>query len=185
MKNYEPSHDFLHVKRVLKLAKIIGERENADMKIVIPAVLLHDIAIQDKSSKETRIKSAEKSKQMAKEILEKHNFEKIDKILYAIDVHSFSKGIEPETLEAKILQDADRLDALGAVGIARLFSVCGALKRKFYNEQEEMLDDAKYGLDHVYIKLLKLKMNMSSSEKIAKERREFLLKFIEQFKNEI
>jgi len=130
----DSAHDFDHIMRVFKNAQKICKKENAHEKLVLSAVLLHDIVSypkSDKRSKLSSIKSAEKSKK----ILKKFNFtkEEIQIISDAIRDHSFSRNKIPATLEGKILQDADRLDAIGAIGIARVFAVSGSEKRPFYN----------------------------------------------------
>src|ERR1051326_680592 len=111
----DPAHDFEHVMRVYRNAKWLGSKEGADMEILLAAALMHDLVVYPKGSSK-RSKSADDSADLAEEILRKHGFseDKIEKISYCIRTHSYSKQIEPSTLEGKILQDADRLDALGA-----------------------------------------------------------------------
>ncbi len=128
----DSAHDFDHIMRVFKNARNICKKENANEKLVLSAVLLHDIVSypkSDKRSKSSSIKSAEESKN----ILKKFNFttEEIQIISDAIRDHSFSRNKIPTTLEGKILQDADRLDAIGAIGIARVFAVGGSEKDPF------------------------------------------------------
>ncbi|MGA9229557.1 MAG: HD domain-containing protein, partial [Nitrosotalea sp.] len=115
----DAAHDFEHIIRVLKNATMIARKEKSDMVLITAAVLLHDIVSYPKSdprSKNSSLESAEESKK----ILKKYDFTKdeIKIISDAIRDHSFSRGIIPQTLEGKILQDADRLDALGSIGIA-------------------------------------------------------------------
>ena len=192
MKN-DTAHDFSHVLRVYKLSEKIGKKENADLSILLPSSLLHDL----KNSKKNifqRKKSSEETFVLSKKILKKLKFpsDKIEKILYCISVHSFSKSIKPKTLEAKILQDADRIDALGAIGIARVFAVGENLKKPFYDLNEpftkkRILNDNKNSIDHFYVKLLKLKnkINTKTAKKVAIQRHEFLKMFLKQFKKEI
>ncbi len=192
MKNHGSAHDFSHVMRVYRLAEIIGRKEKADMDVLLAAVLLHDIAKPSKKSMAERKKSAGSSARIASGILGKLNCPKTDEILYCIKVHSFSKGIVPKTKEAKILQDCDRLDAIGAVGIARCFAVGENMKIPLYEEKDPFalrrkLDDGEYSLDHLYMKLLKLKdmMHTEEAKKIAEERHKFMMEFIKQLKEEI
>ena len=136
----DPAHDFEHIMRVYKNAKKLCKQEKANEKLVLSAVLLHDIVSYpkfDKRSKKSSLESAKKSKQ----ILKKYNFsnEEIIIISDAIRDHSFSQNKIPQTIEGKILQDADRLDALGAIGIARVFATGGLLKRPFYNLDDPFL----------------------------------------------
>lgn len=191
--NNDSAHDFAHIMRVFKNAQMICKKEHINEKLVLSAVLLHDIVSypkSDKRSKPSSIKSAEKSKK----ILKKYNFTKdeIQIISDAIRDHSFSRNKVPGTIEGKILQDADRLDALGAIGIARVFSVGGNEKRPFYNVKDPFCknrspDDQTWTLDHFYHKLLKLEslMNTKSGKIEAKKRTKILKNFLNQLKNEI
>ncbi|MEX2192183.1 MAG: HD domain-containing protein [Nitrosarchaeum sp.] len=189
----DSAHDFDHIMRVFKNAQKICKKENAPEKLVLSAVLLHDIVSypkSDKLSKSSSIKSAEKSKK----ILKKFNFtkEEIQIISDAIRVHSFSRNKIPATIEGKILQDADRLDAIGAIGIARVFAVSGSEKRPFYNVKDpfcknRMPNDEIWALDHFYRKLLKLEflMNTKSGKIEAKKRTKILKDFLNELKKEI
>lgn len=189
----DSAHDFEHIMRVFKNAQKICKKENAREKLVLSAVLLHDIVSypkSDKRSKLSSIKSAEKSKK----ILKKFNFtqEEIQIISDAIYNHSFSRNKIPATLEGKILQDADRLDAIGAIGIARVFAVSGSEKRPFYNVKDPFCknrtpNDEIWTLDHFYRKLLKLEslMNTTSGKIEAKKRTKILKDFLNELKKEI
>jgi len=189
----DPAHDFEHTIRVYKNAQKICKKEKANEKLVLSAALLHDIVSypkSDKRSKTSSIKSATKSKQ----ILEKLNFskEEIAIISDAIRNHSFSQNKTPKTLEGKILQDADRLDALGAIGIARVFATGGSLKRPFYNIHDPFCkkripDDKTWTVDHFFQKLLKLEslMNTKSGKAEAKKRTKIIKEFLNQLKQEI
>ena len=189
----DSAHDFDHIMRVFKNAQKICKKENAREKLVLSAVLLHDIVSypkSDKRSKLSSIKSAEKSKK----ILKKFNFtkEEIQIISDAIRDHSFSRNKIPATLEGKILQDADRLDAIGAIGIARVFAVSGSEKRPFYNVKDpfcknRMPNDEIWALDHFYRKLLKLEslMNTKSGKIEAKKRTKVIKDFLNELKKEI
>ena len=189
----DSAHDFDHIMRVFKNAQKICKKENANEKLVLSAVLLHDIVSypkSDKRSKSSSIKCAEESKK----ILKKFNFtkEEIQIISDAIRDHSFSRNTIPATLEGKILQDADRLDAIGAIGIARVFAVGGSEKRPFYNVKDPFCknripDDKIWTLDHFYRKLLKLEslMNTKSGKIEAKKRTKVLKGFLNELKKEI
>ena len=190
----DSAHDFQHIKRVYKNAEVIGRREGADMKILLPAALLHDLVVYPKGSAKTS-KSADDSADMAEKLLKSYRYpqDKIDKICYCIRTHSYSKRLVPATLEAKILQDADRLDALGAIGIARTFSVGGSERRSFYNPDDPFwkssreLDDREWTLDHFRTKLLKLKdsMHTKTAREMAQERARFMELFIKQLQKEL
>jgi uncharacterized protein len=191
--NNDSAHDSTHIIRVFKNAQMICKKEHVNEKLVLSAVLLHDIVSypkSDKRSKLSSIQSAEKSKK----ILKKFNFtkEEIQIISDAIRDHSFSQNKVPATIEGKILQDADRLDAIGAIGIARVFAVGGSEKRPFYNAKDPFCkkripDDQVWTLDHFYRKLLKLEslMNTKSGKIEAKKRTKIIQNFLNQLKDEI
>ena len=189
----DSAHDFQHVIRVYKNAKKICKKENANEKLVLSAALLHDIVSYPKSDKRSKLSSMESAIE-SKKILKKYNFslEEIQIISDAIHDHSFSRNKIPTTIEGKILQDADRLDALGAIGIARVFAVGGFEKRSFYSVQDpfcknRLPEDKIWTLDHFYRKLLKLEslMNTKSGRIEAKKRTKVLKDFLIQLKKEI
>ena len=194
--NQSPAHDSEHIIRVYKNAEMISKQEESvDLDIVLAAALLHDLVVYPKGSSKT-INAADDSAEIAKKILlEYKNYprEKIEKVADAIRTHSYSKRLVPQTLEGKILQDADRLDAIGAIGIARTFSVGGSENRSLYNptdpfcESERQLDDTQWTLDHIKKKLMILKnsMHTKTAKKIAEERTEFMELFLNQLRKEI
>ena len=188
----DPAHDFEHVLRVYANAERICKKEKADKKLVLSAVLLHDIISYPKNYKRSKTSST-KSAIKAKKILQKlpYSNDEIEIISDAIESHSFSKNKTPKTLEGKILQDADRLDALGAIGIARTFAVGGAENRSFYNSSDPFClsrkpNDQEWTLDHFYKKLLVLesKMNTKSGKVEAKRRTKIIKKFLNDLKLE-
>lgn len=189
----DSAHDFEHVMRVFKNAQNICKKENANEKLVLSAVLLHDIISYQKSDKRSKLSSI-KSAEESKKILKKYNFtkEEIQIVSDAIRDHSFSRNKIPATIEGKILQDADRLDAIGAIGIARVFAVGGSEKRPFYNIKDPFCknrepDDKIWTLDHFYRKLLKLEslMNTKFGKIEAKKRTKILKDFLNELKKEI
>jgi uncharacterized protein len=190
----DPAHDFHHIMRVYKNANLIGQREGANLEILLAAALLHDLVVYPKGSAKSS-RSSDDSADLAENILQRYGYpqDKINRISYCIRTHSYSKKLIPVSLEGRILQDADRLDALGAIGIARTFSVGGSEKRTFYNTEDPFcrssreLDDRQWTLDHFQIKLLKLKnlMHTRTAKKIALERTKFMILFIRQLKTEI
>ena len=192
MKN-DSAHDFNHVMRVYKNAQKLCKNENVNEKLVLTAVLLHDIISYpkfDKRSKYSAVRSAKESKKILKNL----NFssKEIQIVYDAISDHSFSKGKIPQSIEGKILQDADRLDAIGAIGIARVFAVGGSENRAFYNIDDPFCknripDDKTWTLDHFYKKLLKLEslMNTKSAKIEAKKRTKLLKTFLSELKQEV
>jgi len=194
--NQSPAHDFQHILRVYKNAEMISRQEDGvDLDIVLAAALLHDLVVYPKGSSKT-MNSADDSADLAKKILfeyKNYPIEKIEKVADTIRTHSYSKKLIPSTLEGKILQDADRLDAIGAIGIARTFSVGGSENRSLYNpkdpfcESDRGLDDTRWTLDHIKKKLLILKnsMHTKTAKEIAKQRTDFIESFLNQLRKEI
>ncbi|RJQ25798.1 HD domain-containing protein [Candidatus Parcubacteria bacterium] len=189
----DPAHDFEHIMRVCRNAKKIAKHENADVGLVMAAALLHDIVSYKKSDKRSKNASLQ-SALAAKNILKKYGYtiSEIKIITDAIRDHSFSQNKVPKTLVGKVLQDADRLDALGAIGIARTFSVGGAENRPIYNTADPFCkkrtpDDKSWTTDHFFRKLLLLekKMNTKSAKKEAQRRTKLMIKFLANLKKEI
>ncbi len=190
----DPAHDFQHIMRVYRNAEFIGRREGADMEILLAAALLHDLVVYPKGSSKTS-KSADDSADLAEKILREYGWpkDKIERASYCIRTHSYSKRLVPATLEGKILQDADRLDALGAIGIARTFSVGGSEDRMIYNPDDPFCssgrtpDDRMWTLDHFKEKLLKLQnsMHTQTGKVLARERTTFMQLYIDQLRHEI
>ena len=189
----DPSHDFEHIMRVYKNAEKICKTESVNKKLVLISVLLHDIVKKSQSRKSSK-SSADLSAEKSLEILKKLNMSKleINIITEAIRNHSFTKKKISKTIEGRILQDADRLDAIGAVGIARAFCVSGVKNRPFYNPnnpfaKKRTLNDKKWTLDHFFKKLLLLENQMNTKfGKIEARRRTIILKkFIDHLKLEI
>lgn len=185
-------HGFDHPERVLRLARFICQKEGGDMEVVEAAALLHDIA----RTKENRIKNLDHAKEgvkIAKDYLEKNNFpkSKVKNVLHCIEVHRFSKGEKAKTKEAEIIQDADRLEALGAICIARVLAYNGLHKIPMYDPSIKPLK--KYGgehttaINHFYEKILKItpsSFHAKTAQKIAEKRYGFVVKFLKQFKKE-
>ena len=191
--NNDSAHDFEHVMRVYKNAQKICKKEKGNEKLILSAALLHDIVSYPKSDKRSKLSSLQSAKK-SKFMLKKYDFSKdeIEIISDAIRDHSFSQNKIPETLEGKILQDADRLDALGAIGIARVFATGGSLERPFYNIDDPFCksrtpNDKIWTVDHFYQKLLKLEslMNTKFGKVEAKKRTRVLKEFLNQLKQEL
>jgi uncharacterized protein len=193
------AHGWEHIDRVYKLARSIAEREGADSFIVGMAALLHDLgrAKDEVDQHGQHVHHADLSVTLAGELLERYQVPVAQReaIVHAIVAHSFSKGIEPHTLEARVVRDADRLDGLGAIGILR-WALTGALRRtpttRSYHPEDPFaerhtLDDARYMLDHFYSKLLKLADTMSteSGRRLARERTDFMRAYLEEFRREL
>ncbi len=189
----DPSHDFLHISRVYKWALRIGQKEGADLRILLPAALLHDLVNLSKDHPH-RAKASAMSAAAAERVLSEHGYNKSEclKISDTIIEHSFSLGKKPSSLESAVLQDADRLDALGAIGIMRMVT-CGSLMSRVYYHGEDPfakdrpIDDGNYTIDHMYKKLFKLPqlMNTEIAFREAQDRVKFMESFNKQLAHEI
>lgn len=192
-KNPDPSHDILHVKRVVKLAKKLAANESADTNIVIPAAYLHDcvyISKTDLRRQKASLLSADKAICLLKEWGYPEQF--LSPIHHAISAHSFSAKIPAQTIEAKIVQDADRLDAMGAVGIFRCFAFSGLSKRPLYFSEDPFCkerppNDQTNTLDHFYTKLLHLHsaLNTDSAKIEGIKRLNVMNNFLKDLQSEL
>ena len=189
----DAAHDEGHVRRVVANARALAEAEGADLAVVLPAAWLHDCVSVAKNSPQ-RSSASRLAAERAGEWLraEAYPAEHIAAIEHAIVAHSFSARVPPETLEAKVVQDADRLDALGAVGIARTLMLGGANGAPFYNLSEPFpvtraADDRTSTIDHFFTKLLKLAetMQTAAGREAAQQRAQFLQQFLAQLGREI
>ena len=190
---FDPAHDIKHIERVVNTAKKIAEKENGDLNIIVPAAWLHDCINVPKDSPD-RDKGSLFSANKAIEVLKKLNYpEKFFKeIHHAIHAHSYSANIETKTLSAKILQDADRLDAIGAIGVARCIAYSTSKNKELYSYEDPFCENREpneidFAVDHFYTKLLKLKEKMNTREglNIALKREQFMLSFLDNLKREI
>lgn len=187
------AHDLLHVKRVVKLATLIAKKEKAELNVVLPAAWLHDCVSYPKNHplrSQSSLHAADKAIQFLSSI--EYPKQYLDAIHHAIAAHSYSGGLIANTLEAKIVQDADRLDAIGAIGIARCIQVSSQLKRPLYAPEDTFaeqrtLDDQRFTLDHFYKKLLKLAslMHTQTAQDIAAQRTQFMESYLQQLALEI
>ncbi|HEV2583369.1 MAG TPA: HD domain-containing protein [Ktedonobacteraceae bacterium] len=190
----DPAHGWEHIERVYSLAIHLARQESADGFIVGMAALLHDLgrAAHDESRHHADLSVEQASDLMARYQLPASAQEAI---VHAIAAHSFSRGIQPRTPEARVVRDADRLDSLGAIGIAR-WAITGTMRRSLltrtYNPldpfgEHHMLDDERYMLDHFYSKLLKLVEGMSTEtgRRLAEERTLFMRLYLDEFRREL
>lgn len=138
----DPAHDFDHVLRVLALAERIGTAEGADLELLRTAVLLHDIGRpQELTSGRCH---AEVGAEMAHGILRGWPPHKVEQVAHAIAAHRFRNDIAPQTLEARVLYDADKLDSIGAIGIARAYVIGGLRRQPLWGEVEPDFVDAQH-----------------------------------------
>ena len=189
----EPAHDALHVTRVMASARQIATAEGADVAVCVTAALLHELFNYPKSHPDSS-RSGDVCAEQASALLREHGYDESfnSLVAYCIRVHSFSRGILPETLEAKVLQDADRLDAIGAIGIARLFATSADMKRPFYAPEDPFCrarepDDKQWGIDHFYRKLFRIGdgLHTPTARAIAAERVAFMRAYLDQLEREL
>ena len=200
------AHDWAHLLRVYQLARKIWLEEfnaathcspqgQASWQILATAALFHDVVNLPKDSP-LRAQASRLAGEHATRWLAQHtqmNDHTLTSVAHAIHAHSFSANINAESIEAQILSDADKLDALGAIGIARTFAVGGALGRALSHEEDPLgtgtrdHDDSLYGVDHFYCKLFKLKDKMytQTAQNIAAQRESFMRDFLNQFAHEM
>jgi uncharacterized protein len=189
----DAAHDEGHVRRVVANAKKLAEAEGADLAVVLPAAWLHDCVVIAKNSPQ-RSSASRLAADRAAALLRAAGYpeQHIPAIEHAIEAHSFSARVPPRTIEAKVVQDADRLEALGAVGIARTLITGGANGTPFYNPAEPFpvtrtADDRTSIIDHFFTKLLTLAQTMQTAagRAAAEQRAQFLKHYLSQLGSEI
>jgi|TARA_Y100000780_G_scaffold187293_1_gene174231 uncharacterized protein len=187
------AHDITHIERVVRVAVQLCIAEQADMAIVLPAAWLHDCVAVAKNHPD-RAKASTMAADKAINFLASIGYDEqlFADIHHAIAAHSFSANIAIKTVEAQIVQDADRMDALGAIGVSRCMKVGGSISRLLYNPDDPFClnreaDDKKYTLDHFFIKLLHIaqSMNTPSAKAEAQRRTAYMHDFLAQLKSEI
>jgi uncharacterized protein len=188
------SHDRSHLLRVWRNASAIaGQEPGCDRTVLTAAVILHDCVAVEKNSPQ-RSHASRLAAAHARGILAELGWDaaRIDATAHAIEAHSFSAGIAPKTVEARILQDADRLDAIGAIGIARCFYVAGRMGSSLYDPADPQavnrdLDDQKFALDHFGAKLFKIAGNFQTKagQGLAEERTRSMRDFVRALLDEI
>lgn len=186
----DAAHDLQHLQRVWASAQVLLARSpGADPLVVMAACFLHDLVNLPKDAPD-RAQASKRSAQLARRQLAWLGFppEKLDAVAHAIEAHSYSAAIAPASLEAQLVQDADRLDALGAVGLARMFYISGRMGRALAHPTDPLArrrarDDMAYALDHIEEKLAKLPgmMQTAAGRALAQERLQLMLAFRDVF----
>ena len=187
------SHDVAHLARVWSNVRAIQKAEGGDPEILAAATLLHDCVAVEKSSP-LRANASRLAAEHAVILLAPLGWttDRLDCVAHAIAAHSFSAKIAPETVEAKILQDADRLDAIGAIGIARCFYTAGRMQSLLYDPEDpaarrRAFDDRNFAIDHLPAKLLTLAdgFNTATGRRMAQERHARTEAFLTAFLAEV
>lgn len=187
------SHDLSHLQRVWHNVRRIVDEEGGNLRVLLAATLLHDCVSVEKNSP-LRAQASRLSADKARGILAGLGWSDAEReaVAHAIAAHSFSAALTPASLEARILQDADRLDALGALGVARTFYVSGRLGLALYDPadptaRQRELNDSRFTLDHFQTKLLHLAEGFQTSRgtRLARIRQERLQRFRQELLEEI
>ena len=189
----DAAHDVEHLRRVAAVARRIAADEGAALEVVIPAAWLHDCVYVAKDSPD-RARASQLSAEHAVLLLSGWGYPSswYEGIVHAIEAHSFSAAIPARTIEARVVRDADRLDAIGAVGLARCLGLGGAMGRTLYSPadpfcRERAPDDRQFTVDHFYAKLLTLESTMQTAAGRAEAARRtaFLRGFLDQLREEL
>lgn len=189
----DPAHDWAHVGRVAHTAQELSVGEAVDLECVLAAVYCHDLVNLPKDHPDRKNASTLAAQEARPHLLAcDFSEEQIITISKAIIEHSFSKGLKPSCLEAAIVQDADRLDALGAIGILRCAAVNTQMKSSFYDPFDPIaemreLDDKSFMVDHYFVKLFKLPdlMNTAKGKLMAETRVEYMKNFLQVLMKEV
>lgn len=190
----ESAHDFDHVLRVLALAEKLARAEGADIEIVHTAALLHDIARADEDT--TGGDHAQMAAERAKDILRARGGApaKIDAIAHVIESHRFRTNAPPQTIEAQVLFDADKLDSIGAIGVARAYQVSGALNQRLWSEvapdtmatrQQRNSNHSAYAEFVVKLSKVRERLFTATARKIANDRHAYMSEFFARLEKEI
>lgn len=191
----ESAHDFNHVLRVTAMAELLARVEGADIEIVRAAALLHDIARLDED-RTGQGDHAEMAAERARAILLEHgaSIVQADAVAHAIAAHRFRGSVQPQTLEAKVLFDADKLDSIGAIGVARAYAIAGSLNQPLWSKvaAETMATRDQHNSNHspyaeFIVKLGRIHelIYTETAKKIAEERHRFMSEFFERLGREM
>ena len=187
------AHDISHVKRVVKNCQQLTDNTDANPMVTLAAAWLHDCVAVAKNSP-LRSQGSRLAADAACSYLQEIDYpgEWIEDIHHAIEAHSYSAGIPPRSLEAQVVQDADRLDSLGAIGIARCLLVGGHLNRPLFDFRDPFCDDREpddslYTIDHFYAKLFKLPdtMQTEAGREEAHRRADLMREYLDNLRAEI
>lgn len=202
MRGADPAHDLLHVNRVVATATRLAEAEHADPLVVIPAAWLHDLVDVPKDDPK-RAHASRLSADAAVDFLREQGYptDRLEAVRHAIEAHSFSARLEPKTKEAEVVQDADRLEALGAIGIARCFATGTSMHRPFYDADDPFgadwtdpavpprrePDDRANTLDHFWTKLFRVAetMRTEAGRREAARRAETMRRYLNELRREM
>ena len=191
----DAAHDIFHFRRVWMTTQKLSTAATVDWLVVLTACYFHDLISLPKNHPErhrSSVLAALETHRVLMRDFPDFPRQRLSAVCHAIEAHSFSAKIAPETLEAKIVQDADRLEALGAIGLARVFAVSGALGVALFDAEDPFarkrsLDDKQYALDHFQTKLLTLPLTMQTEQgrHLAQHNADFLLTYMAKLSAEL
>jgi uncharacterized protein len=191
----DAAHDISHFRRVWTTSQKLSPDASVDWLVVLTACYFHDLISLPKNHPDrhrSSVLAAQETRCMLMRDFPDFPQHCISAVCHAIEAHSFSARIAPETIEAKIVQDADRLEALGAIGLARVFAVSGALGVALFDAEDPFarqrsLDDKQYALDHFQTKLLTLPLTMQTEQgrHLAQHNADFLLTYMAKLSAEL
>ncbi|MBM4424733.1 MAG: HD domain-containing protein [Chloroflexi bacterium] len=191
----DPVHDFDHIVRVYRLAEQIGQAEGADMEILLAAALLHDTADAAPDSEGDRPTHHLASAEFARRVLAEEGWpdDRIDAVVHCIRAHRFRGGEKPQTLEAKILFDCDKLDVTGAIGVARAFAyaalagqpLTGEVSESFRNSGQKESGEPHTPHHEYLFKLSKVRFHTATARALAEERQRYMAGFFERLEDEV
>lgn len=189
------SHSWDHIERVYTLAVHIGSIEGADLRVVKLAAILHDIGREEETRNNGGLCHAVRGAELASQMLRKHALDEelITKVAHCIATHRFRTEHRPQTLEARIIFDADKLDSIGAVGIGRSFLFAGEVGAKLHNQKKTdisktesySIEDTAYREFSVKLKNVRERMLTAEGKRLAEGRDRFMLEFFERLNQEI
>lgn len=189
----DPSHNWSHIVRVIDLCSKLSADLEIDYKVLTPAAVLHDIVNIPKNSIH-RENASKLAAEKAKKLLQNFSFtqNELENISQIILEHSYSANLKASSIESEILQDADKLDSMGAIGIMRWCTVGSKMNASYYHPHDPLaknreLNDKLFSLDHFETKLLKLyqRLNTERAKIEGQKRLQFMKSFLEQLKSEI
>lgn len=193
LQSSDAAHNIDHIERVVKLATYLCKQEEGKLEVVVPAAWLHDCVSLPKNHPQRSLASslaADKAVDILKSIAYPTHY--LSDIHHAIEAHSYSADIQPSSLEAKIVQDADRIDALGAIGLSRCIQVGTGLQRPLYHRDDPMCesrvpDDSQYTIDHFFTKLLNIAdtVHTTAAKREAEKRSQFMRAYLAQLSDEL
>ncbi|MBW1988859.1 MAG: HD domain-containing protein [Deltaproteobacteria bacterium] len=184
------SHDFDHTLRVMELCRRVGPPEGADMEVLLIAAALHDIGRPAQDESRGKICHAAHGAVLAGEVLDRLCLPrgKRQNVLHCIRAHRFRGDCPPETVEAKVLFDCDKLDSIGAIGVARTFQFAGEVGARLHNRQQDLSQTRAYSEEDTGYREYRLKLSMvagrmmtEEGRRLAKKRHAFMEAFFERF----